>query len=612
MKFDKQSILILVCGAFFLIGWYTLMHHLGWIPQRVPAPEKENGPVPPSSQEQGEVVEPPVQVPSREPAAEQEPPPEEQPLTTPADLADTAAGPPAATTQLTSEQGKASFDIDSHMGGIVGTSLHAYEPYGRKGSGDSVRLGTWHFPFCSLRLPGIDDLDAGEVAVGEEAVSVSRTAQGGLRIKETWRFLPDQPYRFSYLVELVNDGDQPVSVTPLLGLGGLTTERGAAGPKMARVGTLDLGVDVAIDLKGRPQSLTAKKIGKRTPEGQPAVNTGSPAAWVAVHNKYFTYFLRPTIPEEGGGTPIRNVVVGTRDLEAEPVEEPEAAVEWVHATGQLPELTLEPGAGPTVLTFEAYAGPKKLKLLEQLAPNADSIMRLDFFMFFRAAWMELIAKTILRSLIALNGVFGGEWGYGFAIVVVTVVIKTLFWPLTHHQTVSMRRMAALQPKIKEIRDKYKDESQLIQRKTMELYRENKVNPAGGCLPMLLQIPVFFALFNTLRGAVELRHAAFLYIPDLSMPDTLTPFGDGLPIRPLAIIMGGTMLLQQSLTPTSGDPSQKRMMTFMTLFFMFIFYSMPSGLTLYWTTNQILTIGQNLVTRRIEHRATAAAAKTEAS
>jgi YidC/Oxa1 family membrane protein insertase len=128
----------------------------------------------------------------------------------------------------------------------------------------------------------------------------------------------------------------------------------------------------------------------------------------------------------------------------------------------------------------------------------------------------------------------------------------------------------------------------------------RAGPLSGAR-MASAIPVFFALFNTLRGAVELRHAEFLYIADLSMPDTLgfQPFG--FPIRPLAIMMGGTMFLQQQLTPSSADPSQKRMMNFMTLFFMFIFYSMPSGLTLYWTTNQVLTILQNLVTRRLEKR-----------
>jgi YidC/Oxa1 family membrane protein insertase len=184
---------------------------------------------------------------------------------------------------------------------------------------------------------------------------------------------------------------------------------------------------------------------------------------------------------------------------------------------------------------------------------------------------------------------------------VTFVIKILFWPLTHKSTVSMRKMQKLQPLMQEIRQKYKDDVQVMNRKIMDLYREHKVSPLGGCLPILLQIPVFFALFNTLRGAIQLRQASFFWVADLSTPDTLPWELFGFPIRPLAILMGISMLAQQALSPTTGDPAQKRMMTFMSLFFMFIFYSMPAGLTLYWTTNQVLTIGQTMFTRWLEKR-----------
>jgi YidC/Oxa1 family membrane protein insertase len=126
--------------------------------------------------------------------------------------------------------------------------------------------------------------------------------------------------------------------------------------------------------------------------------------------------------------------------------------------------------------------------------------------------------------------------------------------------------------------------------------------------MLVQIPVFFGLYNTFRSAIELRQASFLWVADLSLPDTLAFSPDGLPIRPLALVMSGTMLIQQRLTP-SGDANQQRMMMFMSLFFLWIFYGMPAGLTLYWTTNQILTIAQTLITRRLEERKKAAQAGT---
>ena len=202
----------------------------------------------------------------------------------------------------------------------------------------------------------------------------------------------------------------------------------------------------------------------------------------------------------------------------------------------------------------------------------------------------------------MNRFFGHRWGYGLAIIIITFVVKMAFWPLTHRSTVSMRRMQKLQPLVKEIKDKYKDQPEKMNRKVMELYREHKVNPLGGCLPILCQMPVFLALFNTFRNAIELRHAGFLWVQDLSLPDTLPGFPEWLPIRPLALLMGGSMFAQHKLMPQSGDASQARMMTFMTVFFMFIFYSMPSGLTLYWTVNQILTILQNVVTRKLEERA----------
>lgn len=166
----------------------------------------------------------------------------------------------------------------------------------------------------------------------------------------------------------------------------------------------------------------------------------------------------------------------------------------------------------------------------------------------------------------------------------------------------MRKMQTLQPIIKEIRENYKDQPEKMNRKIMDVYRENNVSPLGGCLPMLFQIPVFFALFNTFRSAIELRQATFIWVADLSMPDTVAVLA-GLPIRPLAILMATSMLVQQKMMPSS-DPSQARMMMFMSIFFLFIFYSMPAGLTLYWTVNQVLTIVQNLVSKRMEKNSAA--------
>ena len=189
--------------------------------------------------------------------------------------------------------------------------------------------------------------------------------------------------------------------------------------------------------------------------------------------------------------------------------------------------------------------------------------------------------------------------FGVAIILLTILVRLLFWPLTHKSTVGMRKMQELQPKMKEIQAKFKDNPQRLQQETFALYREAKVNPMSSCLPMLIQIPVFIALFNVLRSAVELRYAGFLWIADLSEPEALFaswfPFG-GLNLLP--ILMAVTTALQSYFTPSAGDKSQQRMMmVMMPLMMLFMFYSFPSALSLYWFLSNLFSIVQMWLIRR---------------
>ncbi|NLG34813.1 MAG: membrane protein insertase YidC, partial [Lentisphaerae bacterium] len=188
----------------------------------------------------------------------------------------------------------------------------------------------------------------------------------------------------------------------------------------------------------------------------------------------------------------------------------------------------------------------------------------------------------------------------------TFIIRIVFWPLNHKSMVSTRHMQEVQPLIAALKEKYKGDPQRQQQEMMALYKEHKINPMGGCLPMLIQIPVFFALFVVLRGAIELRFSSFLWISDLSTPENL--FQDVLPIplNILPIFMGVTMWIQQKLTP-SGDAQQQRMMMMMPVIFTVMFYSFPSGLSLYWSINQVLMIVQ-LAWMRKFHPHTPIAAK----
>jgi len=235
-----------------------------------------------------------------------------------------------------------------------------------------------------------------------------------------------------------------------------------------------------------------------------------------------------------------------------------------------------------------YMGPRDLDILKIIGKKLD--LAIDF------GWTDIIAKPLLYLLRFFNQYTGN---YGIAIILLTILIKILFWPLTHKSYKSMKEMQKIQPLMAKIREKYKDNREMMNKEMMSLYKTYKVNPMGGCLPMVIQIPVFFALFRILGNSIELRHAPFLlWINDLSAPDRLfhLPFAiplmtppSGIPV--LTLLMGASMFIQQKMTPTPGDPTQAKIMLLMPVIFTFMFINFPSGLVLYWLVNNVLSIGQ---------------------
>jgi YidC/Oxa1 family membrane protein insertase len=251
--------------------------------------------------------------------------------------------------------------------------------------------------------------------------------------------------------------------------------------------------------------------------------------------------------------------------------------------------------------FAVFAGPKEYQTLATIAArfknNADLVMGFGgFFGFF--------SKALLLGMNWLNSALGLP--YGWAIIAITVIIKTLFWPLTRASTRSMKRMQALQPQMKAISEKYKDDPVKRNQKTMEFMKENKVSPLGGCLPMVFQIPVFFGFYRMIQSAIELRGAHFLWVRDLSQPDTVAMILN-FPFNPLPLIMGVTMFWQAQLTPPSPgmDPMQQKIMRYMPLMFLVILYNFSAGLALYWTVNNLLTILQMKLTKTAPAAAAAA-------
>ncbi len=227
-----------------------------------------------------------------------------------------------------------------------------------------------------------------------------------------------------------------------------------------------------------------------------------------------------------------------------------------------------------------YAGPK----LRDTFKNDKELNNLVRTIKFRKIFSKL-GNWFLDVLIFFNSIFHS---YGVAIILFTILIKLLLYPLTHKQFESMAKMQKIQPVINQLREQYKDNPKQMNAELMKVYKKYKVNPFGGCLPMILQIPIFFAIWDMLQYSLELRSASFLWIKSLALPDTIGHFA-GIAINPLPIIMGITMIIQQKLS--SSGTNQKAMMYLMPLIFLFIFWNMPSGLVLYWTLQNVLSIAQ---------------------
>jgi YidC/Oxa1 family membrane protein insertase len=238
-----------------------------------------------------------------------------------------------------------------------------------------------------------------------------------------------------------------------------------------------------------------------------------------------------------------------------------------------PKISLKPDTESTV-SYNLYFGPKDLGLLKAQGERLEAVIDLG--------WFAIIAKPLLHSIKLF---YGYLHNYGLAIILITVILKIFFFPLTHKSYKSMKEMQKLQPKMQKLKEKFKDDRDGLNRSVMELYKTHKVNPLGGCLPMIVQIPVFFGLYKALMFSIELRHAPFYFwILDLSAKD---------PYYVTPIIMGATMFIQQKMTPTNMDPIQAKMMLALPVVFTAMFLNFPSGLVLYWLVNNILTIAQQM-------------------
>jgi len=331
------------------------------------------------------------------------------------------------------------------------------------------------------------------------------------------------------------------------------------------------GIDVnwfnasAVPLLGIPLS-AAKSLYQ---ESKPTVS------WAGVASQYFCTIVTTE--------KTKGISVWASRLDVDPLSA--TPIHGIQGGLGMPKFTLAPGE-TLQESFLIYAGPKELKRLQNLKADQDLVMNFGMFGF--------VSKFLLWAMNGFNGIFHS---YAIAIILLTLMIKSVLWPVQNKATNQMRKMSLLSPKMAEVKEKYKDDPQKMNAKMMELYKDYGVNPFSGCLPMLIQIPIFFGFYSMLGSAIELRNSQFLWIHDLSQPDTVGHIpGLNFPVNLLPIIMAGTMVWQMAMSPKSGDAMQQRMMLFMPVIFLVFCYNYASGLALYWTTQNLFSIVQLYLTR----------------
>ncbi len=336
------------------------------------------------------------------------------------------------------------------------------------------------------------------------------------------------------------------------------------------------------------------KLHKMQKEGGELVENAGGIHWAAVRNQFFAMTLAPEKPTSGL---VKGKVFDLGKMNHR--GDPEYGV-----LGQLGLNTDELNPGEEIKhKLTLYAGPKELKRLNQVnRADGQKLKHQDLVMQF--GFFGLFSKLLLMLMQALYGLVN-NWGW--AIILMTIIIKLLFWPLTAKASESQKRMQKISAPMKEIQAKYKDKPHKMQQEVQKLFRENKVNPAAGCLPILIQMPIFLGLFFMLRSAAELRHADFLWVTDLSQPERLLHWGVNIPLlgeffNILPILMGLTMFFQMRMTPIppGADEMQQmqaKMFRFLPFIFLFMLYGFSSGLVLYWTVQNVLTIIQQTITNR---------------
>ena len=464
-------------------------------------------------------------------------------------------------------------EFTSHGGGLRSWRLEEYDVGEELGGGavdivtfDPEQKPTLATPFDEL---GFGDLSQGayDVERPDSKTLVFTREQDGIRIRKTYLFEEDR-YLFRLRLELENDSDRQIRATFRTRWPAALREESSF-KDYSLVARADGGLEQAP--VGSGPSMLGLFGGGHLDELR---EFPTEVDWAGAQSRYFLAALISDVPREAGArfTPLEPGVEAMTELAFQAVNIP---------PGQRAERELK-----------VYLGPKIQSSLEEVGAHLDEAIL--------KGWFPSLTRFFIWLLVATYSIVPN---YGVAIIIVTVMVRLLMAPVMARQMKSMKKMGALQPKMKEVQAKHADDRQKQSEAMMAVYREAGMSPfsaMAGCFPMLLQLPVFIGLYYALQGAIQLRQEPFmLWITDLSAPEALfTIPGLELPVRLLPLLMGGSMILQQKMTPTTMDPAQARMMlTVMPIMFTLLFYQFASGLVLYWLVSNVLGILQQVLINR---------------
>ncbi|HEY5915127.1 MAG TPA: membrane protein insertase YidC [Verrucomicrobiae bacterium] len=574
---DRKSIIVLVVCFLLLFSWPLLVNKV-FPPKRLP-PGITNAPA--------AIFPTTNQPPSLAPAT-----------SAPPVLEASAPRPPITYTnepELSFEitNAHAHYTFSSHGGGLKLVQLLEYPETilsRRERRTQTSRVATLnnYAPIPTLAIvnsPAVEGNGIYTLTRTNNRVLAEKALPNGLRIVK--EFEVSSNYLVHATIRLENRSDQPLALPAQHWFAGSATPMNVQDDGSA-VGVMWYNGSKSKDVG--PADFSGGFFSCVMPRTPPTEIRGTNVTWAAAHNQFFA--LVTMLQDPAAQIVIRKTDLprpSEEDLAYRTVRQPvgyEAMLVYA-ATNLAPNQALEHKVA-------LFAGPKEYRTLATISAvfnnDVDLIMGYGgFFGFF--------SKGLLLGMNWLHAVL--RLSYGWAIIAITIIIKAVFWPLTQASTRSAKRMQALQPQIKLLQAKYKDDPVKQQKKMMEFWKENKINPMSGCLPTLIQMPVFIGFFYMIRSAIELRGASFLWVGDLSQPDTLFLIpGINFPFNLLPLVMGATMLWQAQLTPPSPgmDPTQAKIMRYMPLMFMVFLYNFSAGLTLYWTVQNLLSILQTKLTR----------------